>query len=190
MTTALRTPEAPATSRQLWYLHILTKEDTRGLKLTMAEAAERIEKVKGNGKQPAAVQQDKRLASLDKRYQNLTGSGMDIGGIRIVQAFKDVAIHEKDSICIHVRATGIFPSGKKPHLMSKAWGYEDGSVVLRPLCAQIRNDVTVKGNEYQAWVKSLPVKFSTTSPIPEDWKARAEVIAKDIDSNIAIIKMV
>jgi len=45
----LRTPEAPATSKQLWLLHILTKTDTRGLKLTMQEASDRIEVLKSNG---------------------------------------------------------------------------------------------------------------------------------------------
>ncbi len=49
----LRTPEAPATSKQLWLLHILTKTDTRQLNITMAEASKRIEDLKSlNGKYP------------------------------------------------------------------------------------------------------------------------------------------
>lgn len=42
----LLTPDAPATKRQLWYLHILTKTDTRSLELTMAEVSGHIESVK------------------------------------------------------------------------------------------------------------------------------------------------
>ena len=46
----LKTPEAPATKKQLWLLHILTKTDTRNLDITMQEASNRIEALKGNGK--------------------------------------------------------------------------------------------------------------------------------------------
>jgi hypothetical protein len=40
--TVLKTPNALATSRQLWRLHQLTGEDTRDLQLTMQEASDRI----------------------------------------------------------------------------------------------------------------------------------------------------
>jgi len=50
----LKTPEAPATSKQLWLLHILTKTDTRNLDITMQEASNRIEQLKGNGKHKAS----------------------------------------------------------------------------------------------------------------------------------------
>ncbi len=53
MTMTLRNPEAPATSKQLWLLHILTKTDTRNLNITMLEASNRIEALKSNnGKRP------------------------------------------------------------------------------------------------------------------------------------------
>ncbi len=45
----LKTPEAPATSKQLWLLHLLTKTDTRNLNITMQEASNRIEQLKANG---------------------------------------------------------------------------------------------------------------------------------------------
>ncbi len=67
----LRTPGAPATSKQLWLLHILTKTDTRNLNLTMQEASGRINELKtnhnSNGSRPlvnphtTAIQQDKQL---------------------------------------------------------------------------------------------------------------------------------
>lgn len=41
----LKTPDASATSKQLWRLHQLTKEDTRGLDLTMQDASDRISKL-------------------------------------------------------------------------------------------------------------------------------------------------
>lgn len=48
----LNNPGAPATSRQLWLLHILTKQDTRNLQLTMQQASDAIAQAKqgGNGK--------------------------------------------------------------------------------------------------------------------------------------------
>lgn len=46
MTIELKNPEAPATSKQLWLLHVLTKTDTRNLNITMAEACKRIEVLK------------------------------------------------------------------------------------------------------------------------------------------------
>jgi hypothetical protein len=39
----LNNPNEPATKRQLWYLHILTKGDTRNLQITKVEASKRIE---------------------------------------------------------------------------------------------------------------------------------------------------
>ena len=42
MVISIRNPEAPATKRQLWYLHVLTKTDTRNLNVTMAEVDKRI----------------------------------------------------------------------------------------------------------------------------------------------------
>ncbi len=42
----LKNPELPATSKQLWLLHILTKTDTRNLNITMAECSKRIEAAK------------------------------------------------------------------------------------------------------------------------------------------------
>jgi hypothetical protein len=46
MTIELRNPEAPATNKQLWLLHVLTKTDTRNLNITMLEASKRIEALK------------------------------------------------------------------------------------------------------------------------------------------------
>ena len=48
-TITLRNPGAPATNKQLWLLHLLTKQDTRDWKLTMQEASDKINELKGNG---------------------------------------------------------------------------------------------------------------------------------------------
>jgi len=74
-TMTLRNPETPATSKQLWLLHILTKTDTRNLNLTMQQASDRINELKGNGngKRPlinphaTAIQQDAQLRA-QQRY--------------------------------------------------------------------------------------------------------------------------
>lgn len=50
----LNNPDAPATKKQLWLLHLLTKEDTRDWKLTMQEASDKINELKpGNKVKPA-----------------------------------------------------------------------------------------------------------------------------------------
>jgi len=54
----LRTPNAPASRKQLWLLHILTKEDTREWKLTMQEASDKITELKGNGNKPKTKAKD------------------------------------------------------------------------------------------------------------------------------------
>jgi hypothetical protein len=46
----LKNPDMPATSKQLWLLHILTKTDTRNLNLTMQQASERINELKSSVK--------------------------------------------------------------------------------------------------------------------------------------------
>lgn len=38
----LNNPYKPATKKQLWLLHILTKQDTRNLTLTMKDASDKI----------------------------------------------------------------------------------------------------------------------------------------------------
>jgi len=66
MTITMHNPEAPATNKQLWLLHILTKTDTRNLNITMAEASKRIAELKSGSKRPlvnphaTAIRQDKQ----------------------------------------------------------------------------------------------------------------------------------
>lgn len=58
MTVDLKTPYAPATSKQLWLLHILTQKDTRNLNLTMKEASEQIDKLMSKDKTtPTKIEQ-------------------------------------------------------------------------------------------------------------------------------------
>ena len=42
----IKSPDEPATQKQLWYLHILTRKDTRGLNITKGEASKLIEEIK------------------------------------------------------------------------------------------------------------------------------------------------
>ena len=76
----LKNPEASATSKQLWLLHILTKQDTRGLTLTIKQASEKITELKGNASQrplvnphATALQQDKQLLA-QQRYDKHTSN--------------------------------------------------------------------------------------------------------------------
>jgi len=193
----IRTPEALATSKQLWLLHVLTKTDTRNLNITMQEASDRIEAAKqkqGQGKQPDKKHttrkgKTKEVANL-KQYQNRVGYGLNIGGIRILEAYRQVAQHETDSIAVSLHATGIFPGGRKPHMIAE-YPNARGGITLRPLFEYIQNDVTVTEETFKAWVKSLPVviKDSGYYPFPESWKAKAIELAQEVDSSIAIIQI-
>jgi hypothetical protein len=62
MVMTLSNPEAPATKKQLWLLHILTKQDTRELKITMAEANKRISELKGNKPKGDTARADYRVS--------------------------------------------------------------------------------------------------------------------------------
>ena len=46
MVIQLNNPDSPATKKQLWLLHILSKTDTRKLNLTMQQASNRINELK------------------------------------------------------------------------------------------------------------------------------------------------
>lgn len=43
--TMIRTPDAPATQKQLWYLHTLTGEDTTDWNITMQQASDKIDEL-------------------------------------------------------------------------------------------------------------------------------------------------
>ena len=68
----LRTPEAPASYRQTWYLFTLTKRDHRGENLTMAEASQLIKQAltapKSDNTQPSTpnVSQPKAKIKVSK----------------------------------------------------------------------------------------------------------------------------
>jgi len=73
----LKTPEAPATKSQLWLLHLLTKTDTRNLKLTMQEASNRIEQLKSNGNHKPS-----RLTTTGKAKGDTARADYRISGTR------------------------------------------------------------------------------------------------------------
>lgn len=250
----LRTPNAPATKRQLWLLHLLTKTDTRGMKLTMQEASDRINALKGNGKdKPQATKRStsrrhwgidtfvqteqsdlgkhgycskcygdmqifnsdgivrhyeshktakalglwgkqnkpSAIAKLDKRYHGLTGQGLNLGKLQIVQAFKEVTLHHNiddghRQICVSLKASAIFPGGKKPHIITEFIKH-DKTVTIAPLYAHLRHYPSVDRTEYHNWIKNLPIKFSKTMPIPESWHDKALELAQTVDKSIDIL---
>ena len=67
-------PDAPATSKQLYYLHLLTKQDTRDWKLTMKEASDKISELKGNGNNKVSpIPQSKvKLTKQQEKYYLLS----------------------------------------------------------------------------------------------------------------------
>ena len=225
MVMTLSNPQAPATNKQLWLLHLLTKTDTRNLNLTMQQASDQIAGLKNgvkskpvqtdktradyriSGIRPlvnphasaikqdtqklAQIRYDKNLAKLDKRYHNLTGQGLNLGKLQMIQAFKEIAMHhdpqtKKARICVSVKASAIFPGGKKPHIISEFIKDTD-TVSICPLFAHLRRNVTVSRIEYHSWIKSLPVKFNKYSNVPESWRDKALELAQAVDKYIAIL---
>lgn len=193
MTMTIREPAAPATSRQLWLLHILTKTDTRELKLTKQQASDKISELKQATGRPlvnlhaSAVKRDKQTIAqqkYDKQFGHLTGYGLNLGALRVVQAFKEIAMHGKDSIAISLKASAIFPGGRKQHIITVAtWG---GEAHISPLFAHRRNYFDVPEPEYRTWVKSLPVQFNKYNfgKIPEDWKRGHKVMIYKVSVQI------
>lgn len=85
----LKNPDMPATSKQLWLLHILTKSDTRNLKLTMLEASQQIESLK-SGKSIKSVN--------SKPIENKPKSTNEI---EVVQGIKPENKTDLDKIKVH-----------------------------------------------------------------------------------------
>lgn len=168
----LRNPEAPASSKQLWLLHILTKQDTRNWQLTMQQASDKIEELKGNGHKP----------KVDLRTNVTTLPGLDI-----VEAYKSVSLHRDTQVTVEVKARAIFPGGKKPHIISS---YTSGNKVhISPLYAYIKNDVTIDRTTFEAWIRHLPIRFSKVMPVPEDKRELATRLARRIHRTMDIIPL-
>ena len=59
----IKDPKSPATRGQLFFLHILTGEDTRAWTITKGEAAKKIASLKKNGGKPAPAPAPVKQAS-------------------------------------------------------------------------------------------------------------------------------
>ena len=102
-------PDAPATSKQLYYLHLLTKQDTRAWKLTIKEASDKISELKGNGDnkvnpipqskvKPIPLRQifygaRQKLNALENLKPELTASGQHNGHSYTVRLWKRFEKH-------------------------------------------------------------------------------------------------
>src|SRR3990172_12598190 len=96
----LRNPEAPATSKQLWRLHQLTKDDTRDLDLTMREASDRISKLE-NGCVQALPKSPALRANTPFDSAHVTFITGDQGGGKSVTAVARVRDgYDKDCVRI------------------------------------------------------------------------------------------
>lgn len=84
----IKTPDAKATSRQLWRLHQLTKEDTRNLDITMQEASDRISKLgyDGNYLKPITAKPPLAYASVPFTEAHVTIIEGEQGGGKSITA--------------------------------------------------------------------------------------------------------
>lgn len=88
----LKNPEAPATSKQLWKIHQLTKEDTRDLDITMQEASDRISRLEqGSSKKQASPPAIDKGRGMPFQYAHVTfitgeqGSGKSVSAVARVR---------------------------------------------------------------------------------------------------------
>ncbi|MFA5300563.1 MAG: hypothetical protein WC389_20440 [Lutibacter sp.] len=195
----LKNPDEPATKKQLWLLHILTKTDTRNLNITMLEASQRIEAAKKNPAEKSrplvnphasAIKQDKQKIAQQK-YDG--ANKIMLGEIQIVKAYKQIARHQwegKDGFSIDTHIFGILPRGHKAHELS--WSnFNDNVTSFNPLHGNVKDFTDVDQEQVKAFIKSITdIKHWSCSPVPDDVKPIAEAKAKELDSQITIYHLI
>jgi len=111
----------------------------------------------------------------------------ELNGLRIVKAYKQVSRHDKDKISVSLEAWGIFPGGKRPHMISM---YRSGDkYIISPLYAHIRHWVEVPVPELKTWIRSLPIRHFEPMAVAPEYRERAEELARSVDEPIAILSL-
>lgn len=112
---------------------------------------------------------------------NLTNK---LGAITITKAYKQISSHMKIGMSVSVKAWGMFPRGQRPHELTEAWASDREGIryyLIKPQWTYIANEVYVPEAELKLWIRSLPIKHFTPTPIPDQWKGRAEELARKVD---------
>jgi len=103
--TRINSPDASASRKQLWLLHMLTKEDTRDWELTMQEASDKISEIKGSEhKQDTRHSTSKRHWGIDTFIQtsNLGPMGLSNGKYGYCSVcYADMQIFDSDGLVRH-----------------------------------------------------------------------------------------
>jgi hypothetical protein len=183
MVMTIKTPDAPATSKQLWLLHTLTKTDTRNLNITMLEASNRISELLDKPK-VKDMPKNKLPSDIVAKYGKCTLFNTYLGSIHVMQAFKRISKHG-DGFCVELELVGLLPGGKKPHILTKAW-FRDNKVTFSALFAQVKY-VDVDESEFKAWLLNLPVFNYKYNQVPPEYLDKAIEIAKKLDIDMAIM---
>jgi len=108
--------------------------------------------------------------------------------IILTKAHKAVNRHKQNQICVSVIATGIFPAGRKPNMLSFTKNSDD-TYWITPLYGYIKNNVTLPVSQVEAWIKSLPIVNSRVMPVPDDWWPTAEKLAREVNETFTILGM-
>lgn len=112
----------------------------------------------------------------------------NLGPIILTKAHKEVNIHKQNQICVTVIAVGIFPTGRKPHMLAFTKNSDD-TYWITPLYGYIKNNVTLPVSQVEAWIKSLPVVNSRVMPVPDDWWPTAKKLASEVNETFTILGM-
>lgn len=205
-TTEIKYPDNPATSKQLWLLHLLTKEDTRNWKLTVKEASDKISELKSGtnkskvmpdvkpDKRPlvnphasARIQDKQKLAQI--KYDK-THSVM-LGNIAIIKAYKVISRHNwqgKTGFCISTEIFGIFPRGKNTYKLSWYKSYDD--CVITPLQGHCKWE-HIPYQAMEDFILSITdIHNAKHSPIPDDVLPIAIDKARELKTSIDIYHLI
>jgi hypothetical protein len=178
----LKNPDLPATSKQLWLLHILTKSDTRELNITMAEASKRIEDIKSKSANNKSC----------SKIELVKSNKVMLGKIEVTNAYKEISKHTDSGFSVTARIYGIFPGGKNKYQLS--WYKRENMAIIRPLFGHIRHDAEVEIVELNAFIKPLPIKFNdfkdSNYNVPDNARSIAISKAELLDDDMELYYLI
>ncbi|GAI02654.1 unnamed protein product, partial [marine sediment metagenome] len=111
----------------------------------------------------------------------------ELNGLRITKAYKQVSRHGKDEISVSLQAWGVFPRGRRPHIISM---YRSGDeYVISPLYGHVAHWVHVPVSKVKAWIRSLPIRHFEPMAVASEYREKAEEVARSVDEPIAILSL-
>lgn len=122
-----------------------------------------------------------------KEYLPQTKEVTRLDGLRVVKAYKQVSKQNENAIAVSLKAWGIFPRGRKPHMISM---YRSGDkYIIHPLYGPVGSSVEVPVERVRQWIRSLPIRHFTPMEVAPEKKEQAERLAREVGSEIEILSL-